>query len=254
MTKIINISNITSKFALPDASVKEYSVNSNTSSTENMTLSFDKNRTTAKDYIGTTEEVEQTLELTNNSELNIDNIRISDNISEAGEFVTGSMTIDGQPFENFDASNYTLPNSLAPGDKSTIKYNVRVKDDSQFDIINILSNITYDVAEVKNLVEKSNTISLQIYNNVLLIEKTVNKTVAISKQTLTFTNVITNKGNLKNTEILFKDPIPEGTKFVTGSVKIDNVVQEDADPVVGISLSDLDVGSSITVSFDVTVD
>lgn len=254
MSKIINKSSVTSKYTLPDQREMNYNVESNESTTENMTISFKKIRTTQREYAILGEEIEQTLVLTNESERQIDNIRISDTISQDATFKAGSMTINDVAYDSFTPDNYTLPNSIASQESVTIKYTITISDSPATDLVSIVSDITYDVAEVTDLTEKSNKVEIQISENEITIELTSSKSAVISGQKLMFQNVITNKGSITNTNVMFKEPIPEGTTFVPGSVKIDDVVKADYDPSVGFELEDMDPAKVITVTFEVLVD
>ena len=51
----------------------------------------------------------------------------------------------------------------------------------------------------------------------------MDKGYAVSGETLHYTSVITNTGDLDKVNMIFKDAIPAGTQFVAGSVKIDDV-------------------------------
>ncbi len=254
MTQILNKSSITSRYTLPDQRQMNYSVESNESATEYMTTSFKKVRTTQREYAIPGEEIEQTLVLTNESARQIDNIRISDTISPDATFKTGSMTINDVAYDSFTPDNYTLPNSISPQGSVTVKYTIVVIDSPATDLVSIISDITYDVAEVTDLEEKSNKIEIQITENEITVELTSSKTAVISGQKLMFQNVITNKGSVTNTNVMFKEPIPDGTQFVPGSVKIDDVVKADYNPAVGFELDDMDPAKVITVTFEVTVD
>ena len=61
-------------------------------------------------------------------------------------------------------------------------------------------------------------------------------------------------GTLLKSDILFTDPIPAGTTFVVGSVKINGTAYPAYNPQTGFPLPGLAVGQSATVEFDVTVD
>ena len=69
-----------------------------------------------------------------------------------------------------------------------------------------------------------------------------------------FQNVTKNEGDIINTNLFFKDPIPEGTTFVAGSVKVNQEEKADFDPAVGFNLDDLNPNGEITVTFEVKVD
>lgn len=253
MSKILNTSSITSNYELPDSTVKEYTTTSNESITENMTTSFTKVRSVSKSYVSDNEEVEVTLVLTNNSEKTIEDVRIADTISNGGTFKEGSMTIDGEAQADFDASNYTLPNNIGPSESVTIKYTMIVAKTETSDVVNSFSTITYNVNEVSDLEEKSNTVEVNIVENKVTIVKTSDKTVVIAGQKLMFQNVIENFGGVKNTDVMFKDPIPEGTTFVEESVTIDGTPHTDLNPETGFKIDDLDVGKKTTITFEVMV-
>lgn len=68
-----------------------------------------------------------------------------------------------------------------------------------------------------------------------------------------YTTVITNTGSLLKIDLVFTDPIPAGTTFVAGSVKINSVSYPAYNPQTGFDLPDLAVGEAVTVEFDVKV-
>lgn len=255
MSKINNQSQVTSTYTLPDTSTKTSDVKSNVSSTEYMTTSFTKVRSTAKNFGESGDEIEQTLVLTNSSEFQIFNVSIKENISNDAEFKTGSVTIDGEAQPTFDiVTGFELPDAIEANGEVTIKFMVTIKDSPTSDLVNMNSTITYSVNEVQDLVENSNVVTINLTSNAITIKKTSNKTAVIKGDKLMFQNVIKNEGNATNTDVTFKDDIPEGTSFVVGSVKIDNVTKEDADPAVGIKLEDLAPSAEVTITFEVTVD
>ena len=254
MAKITNISQVTSKYELPDQSIKGSDVKSNESSTENMTTSFIKLRTSAKDYGEPNEEIEQTITLTNNSEYTITSINIKDTIGAGATFKAGSVTINEESKPNEDiVTGINLEDITASG-VTIIKYLLVVDASPTVERVDSYSTITYSVNETTDLEENSNTTNLNLSKNMIVITKTSDKSVVIKGQKIKFQNVITNTGNLKNTDVEFKDPIPEGTTFVNGSVMVNGVVQGGSNPSVGFKIDDLEPNATVTVTFEVTVD
>lgn len=254
MAKITNQSSLTSKYTLPDGTEQTNSVQSNISETENMTLSFTKERTSAKTYGFPGDSILQTLTLTNSSDYPVENVNITDNISVDGSFKSGTLKIDGAPYPDYDISTgITLPNEIGSQQVVVITYELEIASTPQSDIVNVQSTINYSVDKVDNLVENSNIIELSIVTEDIIIEKTSTKTVVIKGQTLTFKNVVKNNGSLTNTEVTFKDDIPDGTTFVPNSVYIDDVNKPDLDPSVGFRLEDLVAGAVVTILFDVVI-
>lgn len=255
MAKIENVSSLTSKYSLPDGSQKENNVKSNTSTTENMTTSFLKVKSAEKNFGVPSDEIKITLKLTNNSEYDVENVQIKDTISQSAVFKPLSLTIDGTPQVDEDPTvGITIPNSITnSGGTAEVAYILFIDAAPREDNVTVSSEITYSVNEVSDLVENSNTVEIQIVQGTVSIVKTASKKAVISGQTVTFDNVITNNGTVKNTDLFFKDELPDGTEFVEGSVKVDDVSMPNYNPNTGFNLDELDVNKSIKVSFDVKV-
>lgn len=253
MSKINNQSQITSKFQLPDSSIKEATTMSNVASIENMSTSFLKQQTSSKMQALRGETLNQTLTLTNDSELEISNINIKEVISNDGTFKSGSVKIDSTTYENFDIiAGFNLPNSLMPNKSTVITFDVEVKTQTVADLVNMVAVVGF---EADNLAfeENANVVAVDVLSQSIEIVKTANKGAVIKGQTITFNNVITNNGSIVNTDVVFKDILPEGTEFVQGSVKIDDVVQESLDPTKGFAISNLNPLDEVKISFDVLI-
>ena len=65
--------------------------------------------------------------------------------------------------------------------------------------------------------------------------------------------VVKNNSNVKIVNLFFKDQIPVGTSFVSGSVTVDGVAYPLYDPEAGFYLTELLPGQSAKVEFDVKV-
>lgn len=253
MSKINNQSTVTSSYSLPDGVEKTHEATSNVATTENLTTSFLKEKSTSKQYVEPGDEVTISLKLTNNSDLEIGQIVVNDTIGNGVTFKEQSVEIDGVANQTASPlSAIVLANPLTAGQSTTITYVVTINSDAAGDIA-ISSQIAYNVNSV-SFDENSNEITLSTYNEKITISKSASVAVAVSGQTIKFTNEITNSGKATNTKVFFKDTIPAGVTFVPGSVEIDGVKNESLDPNVGFSLTDLNASSTTTVTFDVKVD
>ena len=253
MSKITNQSTLTSKYKVGGIE-QSIETKSNISTTENMTEAFTKVLSSAVTEAIAKEEIEQTLVLTNTGDITITEISIKNTISAGATFKAGSLTIDDVSQSTFNpVTGYELQKDIANGETVTVKYTIVIDDEPTVSEVTDTAEITYTVGEVDNLVENSNTVTIDIKNDVIKIVKTSSASAVIKGQTLTFQNVITNEGDVTNTELVFKDPIPAGTTFVDGSVKIDNVSQPTYNPETGFSLNDLEPNGQIVVTFDVTI-
>ncbi len=255
MSKIENQSVLTSKFQLPDQSEKEIETKSTVSSTEYMTDSFTKLRTSVKSYGMADEDILQTLTLTNNSEYDITVTNIAETISMAGSYKPNSISIDGEERPDLDLmKGFGLENPIkGSGGTTEITFILTISDKPTSDIVTSLTTITYNVNEREGMIEKSNILELSIVDEKITFTKTSDKSTVARGESLTFVHEIKNEGSTKNTDLFFKDSLPDGVTFDVGSVLVDDVEQASYNPIEGFSLGDLEVGSSIKVQFSVTV-
>lgn len=252
MATITNVSNLQSKYTYDE---KEYSTSaqSNETSTEVVTINFMKVRTGSMDIVMDGSVVNQTLTLTNKSEYEITNIFVKDTITGDASYRDGSVYVDGTSYIGYNPVNgFTLPVSIKAGNSATVTYTIVVNADATNDITTT-SQVTYSAGEAKNIVENSNTLKISIAKQEMSLTLENDKSAVVSGSKLTYQNIITNLGNVRNIAINFKDDLPDMVEFVTGSVKVDGEVRSTADPVSGFVVGNIDPGQSIKVTFDVLV-
>lgn len=107
-------------------------------------------------------------------------------------------------------------------------------------------------ANVKTL--ESNQTSINLITPKLDMVKSVDKTYATIGDTLNYTVTLTNSGNILLSNISFKDILPAGAKFITGSVKVDNISQPTYDIITGFDLGSMILLATKTVTFSATVE
>jgi len=251
--KLTNQSTLTSKITLPDDSTEDVTTLSNESNTEYMTGSFLKVKSASKTFVKPSDEIEYTIVLTNNSDYDITDITFKDTISSDAQIVAGSVTIDDTEYASYDPTvGFEVPD-IATTASTTIKYKAQVVASPVGNVVSNTATITYSVNEISDLEENTNTVSLPISNNSIVLTKTSDKSAVIAGQTLTYQITIENTGNITNTDLIFTDPLPSGVTFVADSVKVDDVPKAGADPVAGFALDDLVPSAKFVVTFDVTV-
>lgn len=253
MSKITNVSQIASRIQLPDSTYKDITTQSNQSVIENME-SFTVVRSCAETYVIPSQEVTQTILLSNECDIPVKNVVITDTIGNGAVFLDGSVAINDVPDPAADPeTGIQLDQPIQPNGTVEITYTVVVSDMPEVDEFATVSQITYDTDTATGLTTTSNTLETPIANEKLVIDKTSTLSAVIKGQTLTYQITITNEGNMTNTNVVLTDPIPSEVTFQPGTVKINEVTQADADPRTGISIRDISPGDEIVVKFDVIV-
>lgn len=99
----------------------------------------------------------------------------------------------------------------------------------------------------------SNSVDTTVVKAEITATKSVNKTAAIVGDTLTYTVVVINTGNVDAESVMY-DLVPLGTIFIPNSLNINSVPVPGANPNNGVDLGIISPGETVTIIFDVTID
>ncbi len=254
---IPNQSNINFNYVLPDGQTIAAELNSNIVNTEILTYSVPKVKSADKTFMQEGETARHTVVITNNSETKLFDLLFKDAMSSGASYVAGSVIVNGVPKPTYDpVAGFPLPD-LDVGEAVNVEYTIKADDPMTATPVTNSANLEYTVDDpIRGNVtfnENTNTVSIDIISNRINILKSVDKAYAVQGDNLHYTTVITNTGTLEKSDIVFKDPIPAGTTFVSGSVKINNVAYPAYDPETGFDIPDIAAGESVTIEFDVKV-
>ena len=254
---IPNQSNIAFNYVLPDGQTIAAELDSNIVTTEILTYSVPKVKTGDKTFLQEGETSVHTVVIINNSQTQLFNLVFKDTMSNGATYVAGSVTVNGVAQPSYDpAAGFPLP-ALNPAEAVTVTYEIQANNPMTQSPVTNYATLDYTVDDPArgnvNFSENTNAVSVQIISNRLTNVKSVDKAYAVKGDTLHYTSVITNTGSLLKSDLVFTDPIPAGTTFTAGSVKINGAAFPAYNPQVGFDLPDLAVGDAVTVEFDVTV-
>ncbi|MDE6504247.1 MAG: DUF11 domain-containing protein [Clostridia bacterium] len=254
---IPNQSNIAFNYVLPDGQTIAAELDSNIVNTEILTYSVPKIKSGDKTFLQEGETSRHSVVITNNSQTQLFNIFFKDTMSGGATYIAGSVTVNGVSQPAYDpVAGFSLP-SLNVGQAVTVAYDIQANNPMTQTPVSDYATLNYTVDDPVrgnvNFSENTNTVSVQIISNRITNVKSVDKAYAVIGDNLHYTSVITNTGSLLKSGLVFTDPIPTGTAFVAGSVKINGTTYPAYNPATGFGLPDLAVGQSVTVEFDVTV-
>lgn len=206
--------------------------------------------------------VTYTIPISNIGNTTTDNIILIDTIPIGTTFVTDSLIIDGNtqigsnPSPPIGASIGTLP----VGAISTVSFKVLVitipspnpfTNNASFKYNFVVDTTTITIASSG---VNTNSVSTTV-NDALVSEiKTVNKVYANVGDTLIYTVVLKNTGNVTANIVTFVDTIPTDTTLVSGTFKQDSINITGSPNPPGITLpNSIGPGKASTITFNVTV-
>ena len=193
------------------------------------------------------QEITYYIELDNSRGTAPDTVTVTDAIPEGTSLVEGSIKVDDEEQEGNLTDGITV--DLQPGETKTIEFKVTVQD------LNNGQTITN-----KALVdgEETNEVTHRYIEAIISQEKSVELETdagySLEGEKIVYKITVTNDGDLEK-NVVIKDQIPEGTTFVQGSIKENDVVNPDYNQdslTNGITVNVPKRGQT-TVSFEVTV-
>lgn len=214
----------------------------------NIVLEKSADKTTAE--VG--EEITYTVKLENTGATDALNVTLTDMLPPETQLVAGSVAVDGVAYAG------ALPvviSSISAGQSTIVTFKVTV---TAFPAVNPITNVAradYEFFPFAGYPAEgfsfSNQVQVNIVSEGVSVVKSVNKTTAKKGDILHYTTVVTNTGETAKNDLKFFDPVPAGTEFADGSVKINGAAYPAYNPQTGFDLPNLPAGQSVTVEFDV---
>ena len=197
---IDNTSGLSFKYVLPDGSTVPAEADSNLVSTEVLTYSVPKVKSSDKTFVQEGETARHTVVVTNNSKAKLYNMFFTDTMSEGASYEPASVSVNGVDKPLFDpVAGFNLPD-MEPDDETTVSYTVRATNPLTQTSVQNYATLAYSVDDpIKgpvNFSENTNTIGLQVISNRISVVKSVDKAFAVKGDILHYTTKITNTGTL----------------------------------------------------------
>lgn len=239
----------------PTLPAEEGSINSNKTETDLIIGELKMVKTVNKQYATIGDILEYKVVLTNIGNILLTDIVFTDIIPNGATFVEGSVEIDEDEKPTFDPNDGFSLGSMIILDSKTITFKAEITSLPSPNIIVNQASTTFKYLVVLPVEGSSSSDQVTTTVNVSNISavKSSNLETVSKGDTLIYTVVITNNGNIDATDVFFTDLIPSELTFVEGSVEIDEEEELTFDPNDGFDLGTLTSGNSITVTFEATV-
>ncbi|MDR6553246.1 hypothetical protein [Paenibacillus qinlingensis] len=190
-----------------------------------------------------------TVVITNQGVANVNNVIMTSIADVSTSFIPGSVLVNGVPSPNTNPSTGIPIGTLAPNTPVTVTFEVKITMPTP-QIIN-QSNVSFTSGTFSGS-SSSNNVVTPVTQADLTLLKTANTSNATVGDTVLYSILVTNTGNLE-ANVIVTDTIPAGTSFVLNSAIVDGTPQPGADPITGINAGTIAAGSSKTVSFSVLI-
>ncbi|SHH95345.1 conserved repeat domain-containing protein [Clostridium collagenovorans DSM 3089] len=256
---IINYANGTFSYKVdPNGQLYNSTASSNTVSTIIVVSSMTANKTVDLAYATISNILNYKIIVKNTGTAIITALNFIDTLSNGATFVEGSVVVDGASKPLLNPINGFALSNLLVGATTEVAFQVQVTsvpNPSQITNYAFVSGVyKINPAGADHTVSTtSNTVSTQINLGSLTNTKSVDKMYAKVGDTITYTSQITNVGNVNAVTLEFHDVLQAELSYVSGSVRVNGVINPNLNPTVGMPLVNLAPGQTVTVAFDTVV-
>ncbi|MGE6663774.1 hypothetical protein [Paenibacillus xylanexedens] len=189
--------------------------------------------------------------ITNQVEIIVTDIMLTDSIPQGSVFVPGSVTLNGVPQPAADPVTGIAVGSLVGGASATVTFSINVTSLPDPPQLTDQAQVMFTSGTLSGA-SFSNVVTVPVYQAIIAVTKTAVPTFAVVGQIISFQFIVSNTGNIDATA-LFTDLIPADAAFVPGTVLVNNIPVPAADPNAGFSLGIVPSGGTVLVSFQVVI-
>ncbi|MGW5964786.1 cell surface protein, partial [Bacillus altitudinis] len=198
-----------------------------------------------------------TISITNNGNIQVENIIVTDIIPANTSFIENSVIVNGSARPNDNPLSGIQLDNIPPNTTATILFQVRVTSIPQTNPISNTSTIEYQYTlpnqpPITETIISSAAVTT-INHATLNSNKTVDLAFATVGDALTYTITLNQTGNVAVNDVIIQDIIPQGTTFIENSVIVNGETLPGVNPVSGIPIGTIIVDGDAIVSFQVTV-
>ncbi|MED2634541.1 DUF11 domain-containing protein, partial [Bacillus thuringiensis] len=198
-----------------------------------------------------------TFALTNDGNVAANNVLPSDSIANGTSFVPNSVIVNGVTQPGITPASINI-GSINANTTITASFQVVITSIPNPNPISNSAFVSYNFivdpnASPVNKNTTSTTTFTQVNDANVISAKTVDQAFATVGDILTYTVTLTNAGSVSADSPTFVDTNPDGTTFIPNTFLINGVLQNNADPNIGVPLPSIPANGSLTVSYQVTV-
>lgn len=209
------------------------------------------------DQIVVGESILYTIQVTNTTGVVLTSAIVKDLLNGDLEFVDGSLKVDGFSKLSADILTGVEIGPMGIGSVKQVTFLAKVIKRTESMTSN-QSTIVYryvdpDDGLSKIAEQKSNIAMVQIEVAELVCEKLVNKEVAKLGDIIQYRATLINKGTIDVFNVVYKDDLPVNLEVIPNGVKVNGVVVNDPDFVVGINVGAIAVGEEAYIDYEVKV-
>ncbi|TVX92936.1 DUF11 domain-containing protein [Paenibacillus agilis] len=187
---------------------------------------------------------------TNNGFEGLTAVQLTEIIPPGTSFVPGSVTVNGTPVPGANPASGIVLGTLGTGQSVLVTYQLQVNALPTPPEVLTQPTVSFTRGTFSGSTV-ADPLRIPVFQATLAAVKSANQTVASVGDTITYSVVVSNTGNIAATTVV-TDPVPGNAVFIPNSVTIDGVPAAGVNPTTGISIT-VSPTSSVTVTFQMNI-
>lgn len=254
-----NLSEVTLSYKVnPDEPTIRKTEYSNTVKTYDPYAELDIVKNVDKEYAVIGDILTYSFDIINKGNSSSNDTFFSDKIQNEASFIDGTVKINGIIRSEFNPEDGFVVGKLERGEVIRVEFKVRVDRIPRTSTIknNALVSYNYYIdPEDKPVVKTttSNTVTTTINDYSASLTKFVDKQSVLVDEILEYKVIARNTGTVDLENVNFKDVLVNELEFIEGSVIVDGVNLENANPNIGFNISNVIAGAEVVVTFKARV-
>lgn len=192
-----------------------------------------------------------TVNVTNAGSGAVQNVILSDVLSEGLQFISGTVTVNGASVSAANPISGITLGTLPPPAQTTVTYQARVTSVPGTGNVSNRASAAFTSGSF-NGTSSSVVVTTPVYQPVITLAKSASTTNLTVGDTFNYAIQVSNTGNIA-ANVTLNDPVPAGAIFNTNSVIINGVPTPGVSPNTGIQVGAVTPGANVTVTFVATV-
>ena len=204
--------------------------------------------------------INYTVVIANTGNTLLKNLMFKDIIQAESSFNTGTVYVNGTNMPSYNPNNGFTINDIPIGQQTTITFAVTANSIPTDNKLLNTAAVTYSYYVDPNgaLITKtksSEPTTVYVYDTILSVNKSVDKSIAKISDILQFTINIINDGNTSAQQVYFTDIVDNNLSFNPKSIYVNGVQITDPsiNPTTGFTLPDIGGKTTTTVTFSATI-
>lgn len=213
-------------------------------------------KSSSSEYAVVGDEIEYCIIATNNGDIELKDVIISDKLSSELDFTEGSIVVDGVSFIDDVITSGINVGNINIGYSKSIRFRAKILSNKKSKIVN-QSIVDYEFSLPNSFIQSGSSISNEVVVNVekanIKVVKQSSRESASLGDEIVYSVKLVNDGTIDAMNVIFIDNLPKALKILNGSFKVDGKIINSIDLSKGVNIGGIKRGETRLIKYTAEV-